>query len=127
MSIFLKLHLITIIPVLILGPLILLRKRGDKLHMISGRIWASLMILSCLLTFGITNNGRYSWLHGLAVFTMFQIVRAIRAVRRGDLRIHQRAMIGSYLGTLVAFIFAIAVPGRLLNTGIHKIFQDLSS
>ena len=123
MNIFLALHLITIIPCLVLGPFILLRERGDKIHVIIGKIWAYLMIVSCLLTFGITHNGNYSWLHGLAIFTLYQIIRAIRAIRRKDIRVHQRAMIGSYLGSLAAFIFASVAPNRLISNWLQNFFN----
>lgn len=122
MNIFLKLHLITIIPVLALGPFILFRKRADKLHVILGRIWAYLMIISCLLTFGITHNGSYSWLHGLAIFTLYQVIRAIRAVKRKDLRVHQRAMIGSYIGAIIAFVFAATAPDRIISSWISTLW-----
>ncbi len=120
MNNFLLLHLITIVPVLIMGPFILLQKKGDKLHRLLGKIWCVLMIISCLLTFGITHNGSYSWLHGLALFTLWQVVRAIGAIKRKDLKTHQRAMIGSYIGTVIAFIFASLVPGRLISEWLQK-------
>ena len=118
MNIFLALHLFTIVPCLVIGPCILFRKKGDRIHVILGRVWATLMIVSCLLTFGITHNGSYSWLHGLAVFTLYQIIHGIRAIRKKDIRIHQRAMIGSYLGALIAFIFASITPNRLISNWI---------
>lgn len=123
MDIFLKFHLVTIVPVLTLGPFILLRKQGDRVHVVTGRIWASLMVISCLLTFGIQDGGHYSWLHGLAIFTLSQIIRAIRAIKRKDIRGHQRGMVGSYLGALIAFLFAAAVPNRLLNIWIQNLFN----
>ncbi len=118
-----KLHLITIAPVLVLGPFILFRQRGDRTHVLLGRIWAYLMIVSCLLTFGITHQGSYSWLHLLAVFTWYQVIRAIVAIKKGNIRVHQRAMVGSYLGAIVAFVFAATAQNRLINNWILSLLQ----
>lgn len=122
MNIFLKLHLVTIIPVLVLGPFILFRKRGDRLHILLGRLWAGLMTVSCLLTFGIQYNGKFSWLHGLAVFTLYSVGKAILAIKRKDIPSHQRAMVGSYIGVLIAFAWAASDSDRLINQWIRNWF-----
>ncbi|MFZ4715211.1 MAG: DUF2306 domain-containing protein [Bacteriovoracaceae bacterium] len=123
MKIWLWLHLITIIPVLIVGPFILFRRKGDKLHKVLGKMWAILMIVSCLFSFGIQSDGGLSWLHGLAAFTIFSVVRALIAIKRKDLKTHERAMRGSYVGACIAFIFAAAVPSRLIGGWLLKIFH----
>lgn len=80
------------------------------------------MLVGCFLSFGITHKGSYSWLHGLAVYTIYQIFRGMRAIRAKNLRVHKRAMIGSYLGSVVAFIFAAAIPDRIINNWIKGLF-----
>jgi uncharacterized membrane protein len=123
MNTYLALHLATIVPVLILGPFIIFRKHGDRWHVIVGRVWAYLMIASCLLSFGVLRGGHLSWLHGLSVFTLYSVVKAIFAIRKKDIKAHQRAMVGSYLGALVAFVFAATDPDRLIGTIIRKLIS----
>ncbi len=105
-------HAIAASLVLALGPINLLRPRRDRTHRLIGRVWAGAMVLTCLSAFGIGRG--LSWLHGLAVFTLCGLTVAVLAIRRGDVRTHRFHMTGAYLGTLVAFGFAIAVPDRLL-------------
>lgn len=111
---FILLHLATIVPALILGPWVLFRKKGDLTHKVLGRIWVFLMVLGSLLSFGIQMGGGLSWLHGLAVYTIYAVVRGLIAARKHDYRAHRANMIGSYLGLFVAFVFALR-PGRLLG------------
>jgi uncharacterized membrane protein len=121
MSIFLQIHLLTIVPSLILGAVVLVRTKGSAAHKLLGRCWAICMIASCVSSFGILRDG-FSWLHGLAAFTLLSIVRAVLAIRKGNVAAHKRAMIGSYLGSLIAFGFALAVPTRLLGRFLRTLF-----
>ncbi len=118
MSFFLYAHLFTILPALALGPIVLLRTKGDLTHKRLGKVWVGLMLTASLLSFGVMHNGRPSWLHGLAAFTIFSVVRGIRAAKRRDLRAHQGNMIGSYIGTVAAFVFALT-PGRMAGDWIR--------
>ncbi len=123
MSLWLKIHLITIIPVLLLGPFIFVRPKGKGLHALMGRIWAILMLVSCLTTFGIKYHGTFSWLHGLSLFTMYSVGKAIYAVRKGDLKQHKQSMVGAYTGALIAFIWATSSQGRLLNVWLLDLIR----
>jgi uncharacterized membrane protein len=80
------------------------------------------MVIGCLASFGITYNGHYSWLHGLAIFTISQLLRGILAIRHKNLKIHRRALIGSYLGTVTAFLFAASFPNRLISEWLRNLF-----
>ncbi len=108
-------HIVTIVPVLLVGPFILLRNKGDEIHVFMGRIWAAFMIVSCLTSFGIRHHGSFSWLHGLAAWTIFCMAAGTWHIRKNNILKHKRYMIGSYIGTVIAFIFALQ-PGRLLGT-----------
>lgn len=107
-------HIATIVPVLLMGPFILFREKGDKLHVFLGRIWAILMVTSCLASFGIHHAKSFSWLHGLAAWTIFCMLAGTYHIRKKNVSKHKKYMVGSYLGTIIAFIFALR-PGRLLN------------
>lgn len=121
MSPLLTFHLITIAPVLVTGPFII-NSKGKGSHKVLGRIWVLLMVTSCLSTFGIKYNGQFSWLHGLSAFTLYSVVSAVVAIKRADLKKHKRAMTGAYLGALIAFVWAVAGNGRLLNRWVTDLF-----
>src|SRR5699024_5385969 len=87
------LHAVAATYVLLLGPLQILRRRRDLAHRIVGLSWLIAMVTVCLSSFWIA---------------------AIGGIRRGNVPVHRGFMIGSYLGTLMAFAFAALVPARLI-------------
>ncbi|WP_431308229.1 DUF2306 domain-containing protein [Arsenicicoccus piscis] len=102
-----------------LGPVQIFRLRRDRAHRYLGRTWAVAMVTTCVTSFFIHPHG-FTWLHGLSVFTLGSLTLGILGIRRRNLRMHQRNMVGSYLGTLVAFAFATLVPTRLIQTTLHQ-------
>ncbi|CAG7572646.1 putative membrane protein [Barrientosiimonas humi] len=94
------------------------RPRGDLQHRIVGRVWAGLMMWTALSSYAIRDirPGQLSLLHILSTVTVVSLVIGIWAVRRGDVRTHLGAMRGSWLGSIGAFVGAVAVPDRLLPT-----------
>jgi uncharacterized membrane protein len=115
MKLWLYLHLFTILPCLLLAPAILFRKKGDSNHKTLGRTWAYLMIFSSALSFGIQSHGTFSWLHGLAAFTILSVMKGVLAARKGNFSAHKRSMIGAYVGSVIAFMFALS-PNRFLGS-----------
>lgn len=106
-------HAAAAIIVLVAGGIQILRPRRDRAHRWLGRSWLAAMLGVCVTSFFIHPHG-FSWLHGLAIWTLFSISMAIWRILAGDVRGHRAWMVGTYLGTLVAFGFAIATPGRLM-------------
>lgn len=92
---------------------------GGAAHRALGRVWAGLMALVALTSFGIQsiNSGSYSWIHLLSVWTLISLAVAIFAIRRGDRRRHQYFMIGLFAGLIGAGLFTL-LPGRLLHIWI---------
>ncbi|MFO0996573.1 MAG: DUF2306 domain-containing protein [Alphaproteobacteria bacterium] len=112
-----KLHLAAALSALVLGSVILLRTKGTAVHKVLGRIWAALMVLVAGGSFWIRgiNEGRFSAIHLLSVFTLAMLGLALWHIRHGNVRGHRRAMIGTYLGGLVGAGLGALVPGRLLS------------
>lgn len=109
---------------LIFGAVNLLRRnKGSAGHKSLGRIWAVAMYIVVLTSFGIrTIDGGFNWLHALSVLTFCTLTMGLVAVRRGNIRAHQRFMTGSYFGLVGAFIGVIAVPDRRLpQMAIHDL------
>lgn len=107
------LHASCALYVLVVGPVQLLRRRRDRAHRILGASWVAVMVVNCVTSFFIHPQG-LTWLHGLAVFTLFSVGLAIWGITHGNVAMHRRNMLGCYLGTLVAFGFAVGVPTRVI-------------
>ncbi|MGG7442298.1 DUF2306 domain-containing protein [Zafaria sp. J156] len=104
------LHAVAAAYVLVLGPFQLLRRRRDRLHRAVGRSWVAAMAVVCVSSFWIGHG--FSWLHVLALWTLFSVGLGVFSILRGNVPAHRYNMLGSYLGTVAAFGFATAVPGR---------------
>lgn len=108
------LHAITASLSLLLGAFQLIRpKKGDRFHRFVGRTWVVCMYTVCLSSFfirGVANG--FSWLHGLSLLTIVTVSLGLYAAIKGNIAAHKANMIGSYCGSLGAFVGVIAVPTR---------------
>ena len=109
-------HLITAVLALILGGLNLLMVKGTPRHRIVGWCWIVAMLCVTLPSFMIReiNDGNFSWIHGLTVWTLISMAAAIVSVRRGWIQTHARFMVGTMAGAVLAGSFALA-PGRFIG------------
>ncbi len=103
-------HIATILTAVVLTPVMLLRRRGDRLHRRLGRIWAGAMFLTALLTFGIRglNQGSLSFIHILSAWTLLQVPLIVWYARHHNHRGHRAAVRGMVTGALIiagAFTF----------------------
>ena len=101
-----------------LGVVQLVRRKGDARHRGLGRVWVVLMLWTAVSSFWIRHlrDGAFSWLHVLSVVTLVTVTLGVLAIRRGDVRGHRGNMVGSWLGSALAMVFALAVPSRMLPT-----------
>jgi len=105
-------HLITVLPALITGVYILASKKGTRIHKRLGRVWAGLMLITAIDSFFIQKDGSFSWIHILSCVSISSILLALWAIRNGHSGIHQRFMLGAFIGVVVAGYFATMTPGR---------------
>lgn len=106
-------HLATAIASVAVGGAMFLMKKGTVQHRLSGRLWVVLMAVTALVSFAIQSRGHFSWIHLLSLVVLFMLVRAVLAVRRRNIRLHLRLVIGTYTGLLIAGMFALAPWRRL--------------
>ena len=106
-------HLATILPALLLGAYVLIRRKGDRRHKLLGKIWIALMVTTAISVLWLGES--WSFIHLFSLLVFISIPRAIWAIRSGNVIGHQRAMQGMYIGSVVAGFFAM-LPGRLLGT-----------
>ena len=96
-------HIATILVAVILTPVMLIRRRGDRLHRRLGWVWASAMALTALLTFGIRglNQGSLSLIHILSAWTLIQVPLIVWSARAHNHRRHRNAVRGMVAGALL--------------------------
>lgn len=116
-SLWLTLHLLTVLPALPLGAYVLLRPKGDAAHRALGKLWGVLMLLAALSSFGL--GSKFSVIHLLSVLVLIAVPRAVMLARRHRIEAHRRAMSLTYLGLAVAGLFTL-LPGRLLGSWLFS-------
>ncbi|MGC6535174.1 MAG: DUF2306 domain-containing protein [Parvibaculales bacterium] len=112
---FIWIHLGMAVAAIVIGVVNLAATKGTPQHKKLGWVWMGLMAFVTLSSLFIRelNDGSFSWIHGLTAWTMFCMVVAIVAIRRGDVRTHAGFMTGTMIGAVIAGGFAM-VPGRFI-------------
>ena len=110
-------HLATVVLALAMAPVQLLRRKGDLVHRVIGRIWALLLFGTALISFDIRelNHGNFSLIHGLSAFTIICVPTMVWADRRGDIRMHRGSARGLTAGALLTAGFFTLLPSRILG------------
>jgi uncharacterized membrane protein len=110
-------HLAAAVLSLLVGGLVLARRKGTAQHRLLGRAWVLLMAIVAMSSFwilDIRNGEGFSVIHLLSVWTLVSLALAVWFIRRGNVRAHRGFMIGTYLGLAGAGLGALA-PGRTLS------------
>jgi uncharacterized membrane protein len=111
------LHLSTILVATALTPLMLLRRRGDRLHRTLGYVWVTAMFLTAAISLDIRliNRGGFSPIHILSVWTMIQVPLIIWRARQHDWKRHRSAVRGMVIGALLIAGFFTFPFNRLMG------------
>ena len=113
-------HLLFALSAFARGAYQLIRPKGTPSHRRLGWLWVVMMVVISLSSFWIKEvwpNSPlmgYSPIHLLSLFVLSQLVRGVYFARQGNIKMHQRTMMYTYVGGLMiagAFTF---VPGRLM-------------
>jgi uncharacterized membrane protein len=96
-------HLATIGVALALTPVMLLRRRGDRLHRRLGYVWAAAMLVTALVSFNLRfiNDGSFSPIHILSLFTAIQVPLLVWRARQHQVAQHRQAVRLMVLGALL--------------------------
>ena len=110
-------HLATILTPLLLTPLMLLRRRGDRLHRRLGWVWAASMAVTALMSFGIRdiNQGQFSPIHILSAFTLLMVPFLVLAARRHQHALHRGIVRGMVAGALLVAGFFTFSLDRMIG------------
>lgn len=107
-------HVATATGALLFGGVTLALRKGTPLHRALGRTWVVLMLTTALISFGIRTSGTFSWIHVLSVITLASVATALIAALRGNIRLHRRTMLATYISLVITATFTL-LPGRLLG------------
>lgn len=113
-----QVHALAAFGALFLGLVQFATPRGSRLHRGLGYGWVSLMLATTLSSFLISANpivGRFSWIHGLSVFTTVMLVVAVVMARRGRIEAHRAIMINLFLFALLLTGAFTLLPGRVMH------------
>lgn len=109
------LHMAAAIAALVLGAVILGRRKGTATHRMLGRTWALTMLVVALTSLWVPAFLHFTWIHLFTAVTLVALPLGIWRIRRGNVVAHAATMKGLYIGGLIiAGVFTL-VPGRLLG------------
>lgn len=112
------LHLSTILVATALTPVMLLRRRGDRLHRRIGYVWVISMFLTAAISLDIRliNRGGFSPIHILSVWTMIQVPLIVWHARNHDVIRHRQSVRFMVLGALLIAGFFTFPFNRLMGS-----------
>lgn len=113
-----QLHAGAALAALLLGTWQVLAPKGGRRHRQVGWIWAGLMTLVAISSFGIT-GGRgmlhLSWIHIISGVVLIMLPLAVLHARRGRIAAHKARMLGLFFGALVVTGGFTLLPGRIMG------------
>lgn len=114
-------HLATVVPCIFLGAYVLLAKKGTRIHRKLGGIYMVLMLVTALITLfmpalvGPQLLNHFGWIHLFSLLTIWTVPTAYTAIKKGNIKAHQRKMLLLYFGAIVIAGGFTLAPGRFLN------------
>lgn len=113
-----QIHAFAALGALVLGPVVLWRRRRDGWHRAGGYLWVALMAVAALSSFGIHGIalvGPFGPIHLLSILTLGMLARGVRAALLRRIAEHQAVMRNLYVWALgVAGLFTL-LPGRVMH------------
>ena len=113
---FIWIHFIAAVLAIILGLINLVSEKGTFQHRMIGWFWLIIMSFVTVPSFWIReiNDGDFSWIHLLTIWTIISMGIAIISIKKGHVRMHASFMAGTMLGAVIAGGFAM-MPGRFIS------------
>jgi uncharacterized membrane protein len=113
-------HLATAFSALLLGGVVLARRKGTTSHRALGWAWVVLMGSTAVASgfirdYHMPNLAGFTPIHAFTLLVAVQLPRGIWLIRRGHVVDHRKTMRGLYIGACVlAGVFTL-LPGRFLG------------
>lgn len=113
-----QIHAAAAVLALVVGAVVLFRRKGDRPHKALGKLWVGLMVVVALSSFFIWTIrlwGLFSPIHLLSVFTLAILWRAVSYARQRNIKLHMRTMQFTYVAALIITGLFTFLPGRIMN------------
>lgn len=112
-----QVHVATVMPAAVIGPAQFLLPKGTAIHRTFGYAFMALMIATSISAFFIESfmGQRFSWIHLFIPLTLFGVIRAWFAIKRGDVFNHAIALVSVYFGALVVAGYFAFQNGRIMD------------
>ena len=109
-------HLLTVLPALLVGTVVMVQRKGTIAHIVLGRAYMLLMLTTAIVSFWVRglNGEALSPIHALSAWSIVSVIAGWWAIRTDRRRMHAGFMIGLYAGVLIAGAFTL-LPGRALG------------
>jgi uncharacterized membrane protein len=113
-------HLVTAFGALVLGAVVMLRRKGNGSHRALGWVWVLLMgstaIASAFIRdYRLPNLYGITPIHAFTLLVAINLPRGIWYIRRGQVAAHRKTMRSMFFGAcVVAGVFTL-LPGRFLG------------
>lgn len=120
-SLAIQIHAGAALLAVLLGTVILLLRKGTRLHKGLGRIWIATMAVTALSSFLISEIkmfGPYSLIHALSVLTFISLAGGVWYARTGNIVGHRSTMISLYVFALLLAGAFTLLPGRRMHAVI---------
>ena len=120
-------HLTTAFSALLIGTLVMLRRKGTASHRAWG--WAFVLLMAStavasgfIRDYRLPNIAGFTPIHFFTVFVLANLPRGIWCIRQGNVLGHRKTMRGLFIGgCIVAGVFTL-LPGRFLG---RQLWQGL--
>lgn len=111
-------HLLLAGSALLLGPVVLWRRKGTAGHRRLGYLWVALMLGAALSTlfirdFRLPNLAGYTPVHLLVAMTVGGIALAMWHISQRNIKAHRRAILFAYKGVVIAALFSLLPTRRI--------------
>lgn len=121
-----QLHVTGAVTAFLLGIVILIQRKGSRLHRKLGWVWVVAMAAAALSSAFIRSRGDFSWIHAFTGVSLIALPMGVAAARMHFARTHARFMTGIFLGgAFTAGLFTF-LPGRLMWDVLFTASQPLS-
>lgn len=113
-----QIHVIAALISILLGPLVLYRRRRDRVHKIAGYAWIVAMLTVATSSWFISSFaviGPFSPIHGFALLTYWSVYSGMRHILARRITAHQAVLRSLYWNGLLIAGLANFLPGRAMN------------
>lgn len=119
------LHLAAALLALLIGSVVMLRRKGTVNHKVLGWTWVVLMAATAISSafirdYRLPNIAGYTPIHFFTAYVAISLPIGVRAIRRGNVAGHRKTMQGMFFGACVIAGLFTLLPGRFLGDLLWK-------